>query len=344
MKKSSGKFFRSLAVLSVLALLCAACPALAAVSVDEASFPDPVFREIVQGFDKNRDGTLSDSEIKAVTSIDCSGKLIRDLTGIGVFTSLKTLNAGSNLLASLDVTGCVRLQELICKNNPLLELNVTGAPKLQHLDCESTYMTELDLSGNPELDDLCVTNMFSLTRLSLAHNPKMKKLWTLGSGLATVNIGSCPELVKVFGTEKSGFGDGYMYADNGWKHVLVINGNATVDASPEVLFVRAESVQDFAGTWELYSMARDGVTYSKSELKNSDGSSLIICIVKGESITVKSADSSAVASVSIDESDGSLKAISYDDSVNYFFLLEDGSMYTESGTGSSKAAFWFSRK
>ena len=320
-----------------LALLLSVCTALADTPIDETGFPDPVFQEIVRGFDKNKDGIISDKEASAVKKLDCSGKGIRDLTGIQVFTKLKNLNVQDNILTSLDVSGCPELVELICKNNPLLELNVSGNAKLQHLDSESTYMTLLDLSGNPALDDLCVTNMSSLTSLSLAHNPKMKKLWTLGSGLTTVTIGSCPELVEVYGKGSTPFGDGYMYADKNQKHVLVVNGNATVIITPEQNKIHAESVDDYVGKWELYSMIYQGISYDKAQLKASKIN--ITATVSKDKIVLKTSNDSATATVELVESDGSLKTTSYDNSVDYFYLLEDGHMLLEMGD----TIFFFAR-
>ncbi len=327
---------RTLALFLVLLLI--AGTALADAPIDEAGFPDPAFREIVQGFDKNKDGTLSSKEAAAVRKLDVSGMRIRDLTGIEHFVKLQTLNVEDNILTALDVSACAELTELICRHNPLMELNVSGCAKLKHLDSESTYMTELDLSGNPALDDLCVTNMASLTSLSLAHNPKMKKLWTLGSGLTEVRIGACPELIKVYGSEKSAFGDGYMYADKNWNHVLVVNGNAVVSIAPEILKVHAESLDGFRGNWEICSMTMNGVTYSKEALKA--GKVEIIANIANDKMVLKSGEDSATATIELEESDGSLKATSYDGSVDYFFLLEDGSLYFRY----SESDIFFSRK
>ena len=70
MKKCSSKFLAA-----VLAVICAVCsPVWADVAIDEANFPDEVFREYVSGLDKNNDGSLSDSEIAAVTVIDVHKK------------------------------------------------------------------------------------------------------------------------------------------------------------------------------------------------------------------------------------------------------------------------------
>lgn len=328
-------------ILLLLVLPLIACVALADTPIDEANFPDAAFREIVRGYDKNKDGIISSKETAGVRNLDCSGKRIQDLTGIQVFTKLKNLNVASNILTALDVSGCPELQELICKNNPLLELNVSGNTKLQHLDCESTYMTSLDLSGNPELADLCVTDMASLTSLSLTHNPKIKKLWTLGSGIADVTIGSCPQLVEVYGNGQTPFGDGYMYSDKNWNKVLVVNGNASVNIAPEIRKVRAESVLDFKGTWELYSMTVNGVSYTKAQLKANKTN--VTVVINKDKMTLKSSSDSATASIELDEGDGSLKAVSYDGSVDYFYLLEDGHMVYSSSADGSEATFFFSR-
>ena len=309
----------------ILVLLFTAYAALADAPIDETNFPDPAFREIVQEYDKNRDGTLSDREAGAVRKLDLSAKRIRDLTGIQLFARLQVLNVQDNIISSLDVSSCAELTELICKNNPLLDLNVSGCKKLKHLDSESTYMTELDLSGNPELNDLCVTDMASLTILSLSSNPKMDKLWTLGSGLTAVNISACPQLVKVYAADRSDFGDGYMYADKNWKHVLVVNGNATVSITPELVKVHAESLDAFRGTWELDFMTLEGVTYSKTQLNA--GKTNIIATVTKDRMTLKSSSDSATATIELIESDGSLKTVSGDNSIDYFFLLEDGHLY-----------------
>ena len=58
-------------VLFLAVLLMGAVPAHAAVQINSTSFPDEAFRTLVQKFDTSKDGALSDSEISAVTEIDC---------------------------------------------------------------------------------------------------------------------------------------------------------------------------------------------------------------------------------------------------------------------------------
>ena len=91
------------------------------VKIDETNFPDDTFRYYVKNnCDKNRDGYLSEEEIKAVTKIDVPKTLTKDLTGIEYFTELKTLDCSSSYLTELDLS----------KNTALMDL-----------DCSSSYLT-----------------------------------------------------------------------------------------------------------------------------------------------------------------------------------------------------------
>ena len=76
----------------------------AGVAIDNTNFPDAKFCIIVQNYDTNKDGSLSDTEIAAVEEINCYNKAITNLKGIEYFTALKRLNCESNQLTTLDVS------------------------------------------------------------------------------------------------------------------------------------------------------------------------------------------------------------------------------------------------
>ena len=62
------------------------------VAVDHINFPDSMFRTFIQtSLDINHDGVLSEEEIAATVTIDCTYRPIQDLTGIEHFTAMKTL-------------------------------------------------------------------------------------------------------------------------------------------------------------------------------------------------------------------------------------------------------------
>ena len=120
-----------LGILIVLVILAAAASAMADVAISADVFPDAAFREIVKGFDKDANGSLSDEEIADTTTIECSGKGISSLKGIEVFTSLLKLDCSSNQLQELNIRSNTALYRLYAQKNDLEELDVTGCAKLE---------------------------------------------------------------------------------------------------------------------------------------------------------------------------------------------------------------------
>ncbi len=117
--------------------------------IDEASFPDPNFREWVIELDqqKNFDGMLSAEEISGVISMDVSGLGISDLTGIENFFNLTTLDCSQNQLTQLDLTNNTSLRTLYCYSNQLKLISMknlfdslptitNGSGVLRLLDCD----------------------------------------------------------------------------------------------------------------------------------------------------------------------------------------------------------------
>lgn len=130
-----------------------------AVEINEANFPDPVFRNYIQeNFDTDLDGILSPTEIMAVDIIDVESGGITSLEGISHFIRLNYLYCGDNNLTELDVSGCVELIELYCFFNNLTKLDVSGCTKLEVLYCTGNKLVALDLSNNPNLSYVDVTD------------------------------------------------------------------------------------------------------------------------------------------------------------------------------------------
>ena len=63
---------------------------LLGVTIDETNFPDANFRTLVKSFDTVADDLLTNDEIAAVKTINCSGIGIETLSGIAFFSSLKS--------------------------------------------------------------------------------------------------------------------------------------------------------------------------------------------------------------------------------------------------------------
>ena len=140
----------------------------AGVAIDNNNFPDANFRTIVEGFDNNKDGSLSDTEIAAVKKINCFRKRITNLKGIEYFTSLNNLWCAENKLTALDVSKNTALTDLYCSSNQLTTLDVSKNTALTDLDCGRNQLTTLDVSKNTALTKLSCDNN-QLTSLDVSN-------------------------------------------------------------------------------------------------------------------------------------------------------------------------------
>ena len=160
------------ALLAVAALAPAAAMAEETedVKIDETNFPDDTFRDYVKNnCDKNRDGYLSEEEIKAVTKIDVPKTLTKDLTGIEYITELKTLDCSNSFLTTLDVSGCTALTDLDCSSNDLTTLDLSENKALELLWVYGNDLTTLDVSQNTVLENLSCSGQS--VRLEVVRNP-----------------------------------------------------------------------------------------------------------------------------------------------------------------------------
>lgn len=120
-----------------------------AVKIDMSSsdFKDVKFKDyILANFDKDGDGSISQSEANEITEIDCSGLGITSITEIKNFPNLVSLNCSNNSIAELDLTGNLLLETLDCSSNQLAILDIRNMKfPLKELYCynNSTLYTIL---------------------------------------------------------------------------------------------------------------------------------------------------------------------------------------------------------
>lgn len=195
--------------LLMISLFIEAAFAAGDVKINATNFPDAVFRNYVsEKCDKNKNGTLSQTEIEKTTELNISNADIKDLTGIEHFTNLNILSCGMNYLTKLDLRKNTKLTELDCYNNQitnldiskntkltrlscgsnqLTSLNVSKNKALLYLDCGSNQIRTLNLTANTELTDLyCYENR--LTKLDLRKNTKLKEVMCYNNSLTSLNL------------------------------------------------------------------------------------------------------------------------------------------------------------
>ena len=113
------------------------------IAVDSTNFPDNYFRQYVSdNFDTNGTGYLSHKEIESVRSMDLTRMGFRDLTGINLFTNLRSLYVSGNHVSELDLSGLSNLKELRCDGMGLSSLNLSGCGNLK-----TVYMNDNDLES-----------------------------------------------------------------------------------------------------------------------------------------------------------------------------------------------------
>lgn len=167
------------------------------VRVDEVNFPDPNFRAyVLESYDDDQSGDLSEEEIADVTSMHVRAKQLRSLKGIEYFTSLIDLFCEANQLTELDISKNQALLQLVCRDNELTVLDVSKNPALQDLDFGSNQLTELDISSNENLKELrCYRN--PLMTLDLSNNPQLERLDCSGIELTELDVSKNPKLLSL---------------------------------------------------------------------------------------------------------------------------------------------------
>lgn len=94
------------------------------VPLDSSAFPDPAFLQWARQQDTDGDGSLSQAELDAVTTMDLRKQGIQDLTGLTWFHALEELNCSENDLTSLDLSGNPDLEAVYAGNNRLLAVRL----------------------------------------------------------------------------------------------------------------------------------------------------------------------------------------------------------------------------
>ena len=185
------------ALMLALMLVIASVPAFAAtnIPIDEAHFPDPVFRSYVAKYLDNGDGTLTQAERNKVTSISVASDYdeeedeetqITSLKGIEYFSKLKKLSV-EGMSGSADLSSNPALTHISIIWGSLTSLNVKKNKNLTELWLEYNDLTKLDVSKNTKLTSLWVRGN-RLSSLNVKKNTKLKYLDVGGNKLKSLNV------------------------------------------------------------------------------------------------------------------------------------------------------------
>lgn len=148
------------------------------VGITTQNFPDDAFRDYVkQEFDQDRNGVLSEAEIRSVTKIVTTGNnkgedyIATNFQGIGYFTELEDLQIEADLLedpehqdfgrrldVQLDLSWNVKLKRLVCRANLIDKLDLSVLPLLEEIRLDTGVAQKQDLSKHVNLKKIYLEN------------------------------------------------------------------------------------------------------------------------------------------------------------------------------------------
>ena len=159
------------------------------------AFPDEIFRNyVLDNFDLDRDGKISQEEAKKVTEIILTEANVKSMVGLQYFVNLGTLWAYANELTNLDVSQNTVLTELKCNLNQLSNLDVTKNTALITLDCSFNELTSLDVSKNKSLEELYCSSNHKIGNLDVSQNILLTVLECGSNGLTSLDVSKNKEL------------------------------------------------------------------------------------------------------------------------------------------------------
>ena len=180
------------------AALIMALPVKAAVTINETTFPDPIFRQVISGpdYDRDQNGVIDDTEIALTINIYCEGMGISSIQGVEYFTALQGLWCKDNYISTMDVSMLKDLHGVWCSGNRFTSLDFSGNPELEWVYCYDCNLTYLNVSNNPKMAYLEV-NTNPLTVLDVSHNPLLEHLTCGSCELTSLNLGNNPNLTHL---------------------------------------------------------------------------------------------------------------------------------------------------
>ena len=163
---------------------------------------------LLDRFDTDGDGRISELEGRNIKEIDCSGLDIASLEGVNFFTSLTSLICSNNKLTALNTNSLINLVTLICDKNQIARLDISRNTKLVKLDCSQNELTSLVIGSNKELKELICNDNYigslSLNDLAkletlLCQNNNLTRILFVNNNLAlkTLNCKNNPFLVQI---------------------------------------------------------------------------------------------------------------------------------------------------
>jgi hypothetical protein len=169
-------------------------PLVYPVPLDEAHFPDPVFRDYIeQKVNVDANGMISEAAAKRLVQIRLFQEGLTSLEGIQYFTELLWLNSSYHRLSSIDLYYNTKLETVSLFGSYIPSIDVSNNKELKQLDLTYNELTSLDVSNNPKLEQLSVSSG-KLSHLDISNNPKLKSLKCAYNSFTAMDYPNHPSL------------------------------------------------------------------------------------------------------------------------------------------------------
>lgn len=182
-------------------------------------FEPGLLKYLLENFDRNADGAMSQTELEDITEIVLSDIYLESLNGLESLVNLKSLSMGNNWLKTIDLSANKKLEffsggrdthwEQLIIDNPelfylylieadnLKTIDLTHCPKLSNFDCYGVKLEAIDFSHNEKLYALFIHNTnlkeldlssnWNLKHLGSHDNPLLETIW-LKAGIIMTNL------------------------------------------------------------------------------------------------------------------------------------------------------------
>lgn len=137
--------------------------------------------------DANKDGQISKEEAAKITRIDFSFDKKENIPANQKITSLKGIDAFTNL------------NHLLLKNQFVTDATpVQNLTKLKVLHLGANELSAIDVSKLVELDSLFLFGNMNITSLDLSHNKKLREIFLQNMGIKSLDLSKCINLTKAY--------------------------------------------------------------------------------------------------------------------------------------------------
>ena len=192
--------------------------ALSGVPIDEVHFPDATFMSRLVAAPYGEDLFISDAENEGITSLQLlpPNANIRDITGVGFLTHLKSFilhNSGvatadfshntlletismtsTSSLSSVNLSGCTNLKTLNFNDDALTSLVIPeGASQLRTILVENNRIESLDLTGLSSLTTV-KANGCKLSSIVVGALPSLERLDVYNNLLTEIDASNCQSI------------------------------------------------------------------------------------------------------------------------------------------------------